>query len=223
MNYHKEMEEGFLNQIIALSVGKPEVLSWKDKTYSTAIGKTKIEEVRLTVNGFEGDGVANPAFHGGPERAVCYYPYEHYEKWEKEYKVHLSPPAFGENICTKGFVEKDTYIGDIFSLGNAIVQVTQGRIPCSTISKFNHIDTFLPRIVETCFTGYFLKVLEEGTVKTDSTFTLIERQQQIISVWDATHLILIDRNNKHEIEKVLQLEALAVDWKNRFEKLLLLK
>ncbi|MFT8320473.1 MAG: MOSC domain-containing protein [Bacillus sp. (in: firmicutes)] len=209
-----------MSQIIALSVGKPENLPWKNKMYSSAIGKTKKDEVLLKVDGFTGDDVANPSFHGGPERAVCFYPYEHYKKWEQEYGVQLSPPAFGENICTSGFLEKDTYIGDILSLGNAVVQVTQGRIPCSTISKFNKIDTFLKRIVETCYTGYFLKVIKEGTVRADSSFTLLERQQQEISVWDATNLMLLDRNNKAQIEKVLLIDALALDWKQRFEKAL---
>ncbi|WP_445490989.1 MOSC domain-containing protein [Niallia sp. 03133] len=209
-----------MSEIITLSIGKPASHQWKEKTYTSAIGKSNKEEVLLTFDGFVGDEVANPTFHGGPERAVCFYPFEHYDQWEQEFGVKLSPPAFGENICTSGFLEKNTYIGDIFSLGNAVVQVTQGRIPCSIISKFNHVDSFLNRIVETCFTGYFLKVLEEGVVTADSSFTLMERKQQDISVWDATKLMLLDRENKEQIKKVMLLDALAVDWKNRFEKAL---
>ena len=207
-----------LSNILALSIGKEKEFSWKEKSVSSAIGKTRVKKVELTYNGFVGDGVANPTFHGGPDRAVCYYSYEHYTEWEKEFDVQFNPPVFGENICGTGYVEKETYIGDIFSLGTSIVQVSQGRIPCATISKYNHIETFLPRIVETCYTGYFLKVLEEGVIKEDSSFTLIDRTQEVVTVWDATRVMLLDRKNIAAMEHILQIESLAEDWKGRFKK-----
>lgn len=209
-----------MSNVITLSVGKTEVHNWKDKTFKSAINKKEVSEILLTFDGFIGDGVANPEFHGGPERAVCFYPYEHYKKWEKEYNQRLDSPAFGENICAKGYTEENTFIGDVFSLGDAVVQVTQGRIPCSTISKFNHIDTFLSKIVETCYTGYFLKVLKEGKVRKDSTFSRIKSVQTEFSVYDATKVMLIDRHKKEVIEKIINMEALALDWKNRYQKIL---
>lgn len=209
-----------MGNIVALSIGESTHLNWRDKSYRSAIGKVKQPAAFLTVDHFVGDGVANPEFHGGPDRAVCFYPYEHYANWEEEFHTKLSIPAFGENICAAGYAEKDTYIGDIFSLGDAIVQVTQGRIPCSTISKYNGIDAFLKRIVETCYTGYFLKVVKEGKVEADSSFTLLERKQAEISVWDATNLMLLDKGNQSKLEKVLLLEDLAADWRVRFEKAL---
>lgn len=209
-----------MGKIITLSIGKEKTFIWKNKSVSSAIGKEKVSEVILTFDGFVGDGVANPAFHGGKERAVCYYPFEHYKKWEEEFKTTINPPALGENICGTEFTEKSTYIGDIFSLGSAVVQVTQGRVPCSTISKYNQIDPFLSRIVETCYTGYFLKVLEEGVVSDHSTMELIERPQNKISVWDATKVMLLDRKNKEAIQSILQIDELAEDWKNRYKKAL---
>jgi len=209
-----------VGKVIALSIGKEKSFTWKERNIQSAIGKEKVNEAILTFDGFVGDGVANTAFHGGKERAVCYYPYEHYKKWEEEFKATINPPAFGENICGTEFTEHNTYIGDIFSLGDAVVQVTQGRVPCSTISKYNQIDTFLSRIVETCYTGYFLKVLEEGVVSERSTFQLLDRPQDKVSVWDATKVMLLDRKNKDAMLSILQIEQLAEDWKNRYKKAL---
>lgn len=209
-----------MGEVIALSIGKEKNFTWKDKKVHSAIGKEKVEKVFLTFDGFVGDGVANKAFHGGKERAVCFYPFEHYEKWEKEFNIRINPPAFGENICGTEYTEKNTYIGDIFSLGEAIVQVTQGRVPCSTISKFNEVDIFLNRIVETCYTGYFLKVVEEGVVSSHSSFQLLERPQNKVSVWDATKVMLLDRKNKSAMLNILNIEQLAEDWKNRYKKAL---
>lgn len=207
-------------EIICLSVGKPKNYDWNGRDVSTAIGKTVLEECFLSFDGFDGDGVANEEFHGGRDRAVCFYSYEHYQNWEKKFNTVLKPPVFGENICGTGLREKNTYIGDVFSVGDAVIQVTQGRIPCSTISKYNDIPTFLGQIVETCYTGYFLKVLKEGTVSSSSPLILLERKQEEISVWDATKVMLLDRNNKKEVERMLQLEDLAADWTNRFQKAL---
>nr|WP_245349941.1 MOSC domain-containing protein [Cytobacillus eiseniae] len=193
---------------------------WKGKTENSAIGKKGIEEAVLKKNGFIGDYVANREFHGGPERAVCLYPYEHYLLWEKEYNQTFRMPAFGENICVENMLEKDVYIGDTFSFGDAIIQVSQGRIPCSTISKHNRIDSLLGRIVETGFTGYFFRVLQEGEVTDKSNLTLIDRKQENFSVLNGNMLMFHDRKNKKAIEEFLQIEELAIVWREKLLRML---
>ncbi|MBS4193024.1 MOSC domain-containing protein [Bacillus sp. FJAT-49705] len=210
------MERG----IITLNIGRPNLHRWNGMTVNSAIRKKRVEEVMLTMEGFIGDGVANREFHGGPDRAVCLYPYEHYEQWEKEFNKPLESPAFGENICVKNMLEKDVYIGDTFSLGKAIVQVTQGRIPCATISKHNDMDQLLRRVVETGFTGYFFRVIEEGNVDINSSFEIIERKQEKFSVLTGNQLMFHDRKNRQAIEEFIQFEELAEVWKNKFAKLL---
>ena len=75
--------------------------------------------------------------------------------------------AFGENITVTNMLEQNVHIGDIFRLGDAVIQITQGRIPCSTITKRTDMPPLLKRMVETGFTGYLCRVLEEGTVRKD--------------------------------------------------------
>ena len=50
--------------------------------------------------------------------------------------------AFGENITVTNMLESDVCIGDTYQLGEAIIQVTQARVPCSTISKRLGIPAF---------------------------------------------------------------------------------
>ncbi|MBN6885777.1 MOSC domain-containing protein YiiM [Cytobacillus horneckiae] len=207
-------------KLITLSVGKPKTHEWKGKTFESGIGKSKVVEAFLTKDAFIGDGVANPAFHGGPDRAVCLYSYEHYQYWKKEFNHHFELPAFGENICATGMLEKDVYIGDIFSLGEAEIQITQGRIPCSTISKHNNLDPLLPRIVETGYTGYFFKVLKEGKVNSHSRIELVDRVQTIMTVLEANKIILHKKRDKDALETLLQINELADDWKERLQKAL---
>ncbi|WP_257391432.1 MOSC domain-containing protein [Cytobacillus gottheilii] len=206
-------------KIITLSIGKPKVYQWKRKPEPSGIAKANVHEVHLNKQSFEGDGVANEKFHGGPDRAVCAYPFEHYEYWEKVFQRPFAPPSFGENICVKDMMEKDVYIGDIFQTGNVIIQITQGRIPCSTLSKFNETDALLSKTFETGYTGYFFKVLEEGKVYSESSLDLIERRQESISVLDA-NLIMFRRNDAQKIKELLALKDLADEWKRKLEKYL---
>jgi MOSC domain-containing protein YiiM len=198
----------------------PREYNWKDQQEISAIGKTKVTEVYLTKAGFEHDGVANTKFHGGPDRAVCLYPFEHYSLWEKEFMQKLEFPGFGENITTTGMMEDKVFIGDVFNLGEAVIEVTQGRVPCSTISKHNGIDRLLNRIIETGYTGYFFRVLEEGRITSDAEIKLLHRVQNMYSVLRGNQLLFHEKGNKVEIGEMLQLEALSTEWKDRFKKIL---
>ncbi|GLB59436.1 MOSC domain-containing protein [Cytobacillus sp. NCCP-133] len=209
-----------VRKFISLSVGKPKEHKWKNKLELSGISKEKIENAFLTKEGFIGDGVANTEFHGGPDRAVCLYPYEHYQMWGKEFNKSFTPPSFGENICVSNMLEKEVFIGDIFSLGESLVQITQGRIPCSTISKHNGEDTLLGRIVVTGYTGYFFRVLEEGRVAFDSELKLVERKQKRVSVLQANYILFHGRKNRKAVEELLEVQELAGIWKKKLKKIL---
>lgn len=123
-------------KVVTLSIGLPKAMKHGDsKEMTTAICKDTVDEAFLSKEGFHGDGVANLRFHGSSERAVCVYSQEHYLLWEKEFQVRLPSSAFGENLTVTHMLKRDICIGDIYRLGDAVVQVSQGRIPCDTISK----------------------------------------------------------------------------------------
>ncbi|WP_449619879.1 MOSC domain-containing protein [Robertmurraya sp. Marseille-Q9965] len=208
-----------MNKLISLNVGEPKEYLFNGKVEKTGIGKKPISSVALHRMGFDHDAVASTEFHGGVDRAVCLYPYEHYEKWEKEFNIHLPLPAFGENLTATGMMEKDIYIGDIFKIGTSHIQVTQGRIPCAKISKFNGID-LLSRVVDSCYTGYLFRVLEEGVIEADSPIELVDRVQEKYSVLKANQIMLHDRKNVEAIEELLQIKELASDWKRRLDNML---
>lgn len=205
-------------KIINLAIGKPKEYSWDQSKEQSAIGKTTVTEAKLKKSGFIGDDVANHEFHGGVARAVCLYPYEHYPHWEKIFNRKLQLPAFGENLTVTGMTEAEVCIGDIYKIGEAVIQVTQGRVPCSTISKYNQEQEFLNLVFDASLTGYFFRVLEEGTITVNSQIELIEQQADRISVLYAAQT-LFHNHDKKAIEKILKVSELAEDWKKRFLKL----
>jgi MOSC domain-containing protein YiiM len=56
---------------------------------------------RVTPTGVEGDRQRNKKYHGGPNRAVCVYSTELYDRL-RSLGIDLQPGAVGENFTTTG-------------------------------------------------------------------------------------------------------------------------
>jgi MOSC domain-containing protein YiiM len=128
--------------------------------------------------GFQGDEQGDTVRHGGPEKAVHHYPFEHYAPWKSEFgplALLDQPGAFGENVSTTGLTEADVAIGDIFRLGHALVQVSQGRQPCWKLNERFADIRMARRVQVTGRTGWYYRVLEEGIVSPGDGLTLVER------------------------------------------------
>nr|WP_251047670.1 MOSC domain-containing protein [Planococcus sp. ISL-110] len=191
------------------------------KEMETAIQKHQVQEAFLTKDGFHGDGVADLKYHGGPERAVCIYPYEHYEYWNGHFGTQLPRAAFGENLTVTNMLERDICIGDIFQVGEAVIQVTQGRVPCNTIDRRLEMRPLLKEMVKTGYTGYLCRVLEEGMIRADSTIRLVSKDPQQVSVLYANEINFHRPKDIDGIVKVLEAEALADDWRQFLTKRLI--
>lgn len=204
--------------IHTLAVGMPkELFDSKGRSMITGIEKQRVQEVYLSSHGFEGDDVADKKHHGGPDRAVCLYPAEHYIQWEQELGKTLPTAAFGENLTVTNMLEAEVCIGDIYKIGNAVIQITQGRIPCSTIDRYTEANILLKRLIETGYTGFLARVLEEGTICADSKVELVEKHPARISVLYCNEVYF---KNKDAIamQQIRAVDALAEDWKEKLEK-----
>lgn len=200
-------------RIMRFAIGMPKTMAYGNgKEMITAIQKEPAQEVYLSAAGFQGDEVADKKHHGGPDRAVCLYPYEHYALWEQEFNTRLPEAAFGENLTVSHMLEKDIFIGDIFRIGDAVVQVTQGRVPCHTIDRNTNMTPLLKAMVKTGFTGYMCRVIEEGFIRADSEIKMIERGSGGVSVLYANEVNFHQAHDAEAIRTVLKAEALAEKW-----------
>jgi MOSC domain-containing protein YiiM len=208
-----------LAEIVSLNVGKPMTVTYNGKELSTGIYKSPVQApVFLSKLNFDGDGQADLVYHGGVDKAVCVYSYEHYPYWEKELERELPLGAFGENLTVKGIREEDVCIGDIFQLGEAVVQISQPRQPCHKLAKRYDIPTLPVLVQNTGFTGFYFRVLEEGWVKPDDSLRLLTRHPQEITVSFANQIMHHDRQNQEGIEKILDVKELSDSWRKTFRK-----
>ncbi|MGJ8572574.1 MAG: MOSC domain-containing protein [Hoeflea sp.] len=152
--------------IIGLYVGCSR-LRWPGKPAS-AIGKQLIKTAQhLDLTGFANDEQADLSVHGGAEKAVHHYAADHYPEWRAALGAvaqDFGPGRFGENIATLGLTEADLCIGDVLTLGSAIVEISQGRQPCWKLNAHTGVATMAKLFQETARTGWYYRVLEPGFV-----------------------------------------------------------
>src|SRR5205085_1325284 len=118
-------------RIVSVNVGMPRDVEWQGETVRTAIFKDPVaHQVALRRLNLDGDAQADLSVHGGPDKAVYAYPFEHFGAWEATVGRSLLPGAFGENLTTEGLLENLVHIGDEFRVGTARLVVTQPRMPC---------------------------------------------------------------------------------------------
>src|ERR1700730_10209080 len=118
--------------VISINIGKPVSLQIQNKVIPTSIYKSSIglNRIQLTYMNLEGDVQADLVYHGGVDKALCVYSYDHYPYWQSRFEKEMPYGAFGENLTVADMKESDVCIGDVFQIGEAIVQVSQPRQPC---------------------------------------------------------------------------------------------
>ena len=204
----------------SLNIGLPGKETFHGKVVKTGICKQPVtKELFLKKLGFEGDGVADLKHHGGYDKAVCVYSIDHYPYWEEALKMEMPFAAFGENLSVSNLREEDVCIGDIFQIGTAVVQVSQPRQPCRTLAARYGRSDLVKMVIDSGRTGFYFRVLKEGTAKKGDKLILKERDSHNINVSFANHIFHHDNRNCHGIDKVLAIPALSESWQHSFQKL----
>src|SRR5699024_9350605 len=102
------------------------------RAWTSAIGKSVLTgPAWVAQDNVTGDEQADRRHHGGPDKAVFVYPSEHYSLWREELDLSsVGPGAFGENLAVAGLTEHDVCLGDVWEVGEVVLQVSQPRRPC---------------------------------------------------------------------------------------------
>lgn len=187
----------------------------------SAIKKIQVDgELTLGELGLAGDEQAEHKIHGGPDRALCHYPREHYADWIREFPEQADlfcPPAFGENLSTEGLTEHNVHIGDIFRWGEALIQVTQPRSPCFKLNFHFAISDMAQQMQQSGKTGWLYRVVAGGHVAGD---TPLERVSQVsdVSVYEAGAIAWHMPFDDEQYHRLLSAAGLSVSWTRTMQK-----
>lgn len=178
--------------------------------------------VRLTAIGLVGDEQGDRKHHGGREKALHHYAMEHYAFWRAEFDGRSAllglPGAFGENIASMGVTEADICVGDVFRIGTATVQVSQGRQPCWKLNERFGEPAMARRVQESGRTGWYYRVLEEGLIETGAVGEIIDRPAESWSLSRLAHILYHDTRNYDALAQMSELDVLAQSWRDLARK-----
>lgn len=167
-------------------------------------------------NGFVSDGQGDLKHHGGPEKAVHHYPFDHHAAWRDEIgelALLNRPGAFGENVSTRGLVEADVAVGDLFRAGGALIQVSQGRQPCWKLNDRFGVPDMSWRVQTTGRTGWYYRVIEEGHVEAGDPIMLIDRPSPDWTIARLSRILYVDMLDPDALAAVAALAHIAENWR----------
>ncbi|MGC4096356.1 MAG: MOSC domain-containing protein [Nitrospira sp.] len=177
------------------------------------------ESIWLAQLNLDGDGQADLENHGGVEKAVNVYPIEHYPYWAQTSALgDLTPGAFGENFTTEGLLEGDVCIGDIFEIGESLVQVSQPRQPCWKLARRWRVKDLALRVQETGRTGWYFRVLREGHVQAGNTLMLMERPHPNWTVSSANLVMHHQTNDRQAAQNLADCDYLSSRWHEKLKR-----
>jgi MOSC domain-containing protein YiiM len=199
--------------LISVNIGSVQTGVYKGKEATSSIGKSKVDRtVFLTLLGLSGDEQADLVNHGGPDKAICVYSFDHYPHWENVLHRSLSFGAFGENFTVQHLNEGDVHIGDIFHIGTAVVQISQPRIPCWKLAMKWGLDELPLLVTESGFSGFYFRVLLAGEVKAGDELLLKETHPARVTVAEANRLMHKDKEDVEAIRRFITVDTLSTSW-----------
>ena len=145
----------------------------------SAIDKRPVSDaVEVGINGIVGDEQGDLRVHGGPDKAIHHYPFDHYAAWQAD-------------IC----------VGDRLRAGSVVLEVSQLRQPCWKLNdRFsthdNPVRDMARRVQHTGRTGWYYRVLEGGTLRAGDTLEWLARpwpQWPLARVLEVLYRNMLDR------------------------------
>ena len=205
--------------LVSLNIGLPATVVYDgNRDMRSGILKKPVRgKVFLDRLGFAGDGVSDSANHGGDDKAICGYCFDHYGYWERELDRKLAFAAFGENLTISGLVETVIRIGDIYRLGEAEIQCTQPRQPCLKLNRIFGLKDMARKVQTTGFSGYYFRVLTPGWVAYDSALSLLQPGPGQFSVEAANNLMHgDDQRDLNKLREIVSFPPLSQSWREVF-------
>ncbi len=202
-------------KIISTNIGEAKTFDWHGEKVTTGIFKHPVQEpLFLGAEDVEKDHVVDRRHHGGVDKACYMYAADHYYYyWKDKFpNTELSWGMFGENLTVEGLNEAEINIGDVFKIGETVVQATQPRQPCFKLDIRFNTHGLVRQFVDSGYSGVYLRVLEKGKVSTGDLVELIEPQNSI-SIQKVFQLLYTSEFEKEAIETAINNPFIAASCK----------
>lgn len=207
-----------LGALLSVNIGVAESMMVQGEAIVTGFRKRPTADVgRIEVNGLVGDDHVDDAHD--LDRAVLFYQRSHYDFWSSELGRELAPGTFGEQFTVEAPTEDQLLVGDRLRVGEALLQVTQPRIPCRKMAVRLGVEDMPTQYMRTGRVGFFCKVLEPGQVRTGDNIELVQRGHDSITVAALANVLHRDEPDGFELDPMLASDVLPVLVRAKLTKL----
>lgn len=171
-------------KIVSLNIGHKKEIEWKGKVYATGIFKDAVSgPIFLDTEDVKDDMVIDRKHHGGIEQAVYAYGQNHYQYWKDLYpELDLNYGFFGENLTVSDLDESAMHVGDVYRLGETIIEVTKPRQPCIKLGIRFQDANVIKEFWNTTKCGVYFKILLTGKVAMADELKLIDKAENSPSI-----------------------------------------
>jgi len=109
--------------------------------------------------------------------------------------------------------EEHVLIGNTYRIGSLVVQVSQPRQPCFKLGIRNEWPELVQLSRQSGYTGFYMRVLEEGAAGVGMELELINQAQHSMSIKEANRIMYSKQSTVNEYERLAAVKELADEWK----------
>lgn len=205
--------------IHTILIGQPQSITDETGTWQSSIFRQPVTgPVALGLRGLEGDKVTDKKHHGSADQAVCCHTLAHYDYWNQVYSTTtFGPGSVGENWTLAEADETEIYIGDIYTVGSARVQVSGPRMPCTKQNRKLKLADFQKHTLEALRTGFYLRVLTPGLVAAGNEWQL-EARPPVTASLHTVNACAYQAFDPLVAQQLVNMPALAPPWVRFFRR-----
>jgi len=198
-------------RVLAVSVGRPREFDYHGRPARSAIWKLPVSG-RVAARGVNlaGDDQADREAHGGPDKAVYAYAVEDSRWWESQIGRPIAFAEFGENLTTEGIEVNDAVVGERWSVGSTVLEVSEPRIPCWRLGVKMNDPKFIRSFTEEMRPGSYLRIVTEGDVGAGDAIGVVSKPEHDLTVRDVFRIYTRDRD---ECGRILEVPQMSEPWK----------
>lgn len=197
--------------------GKIQSYKIKEKEFlSGYLKRDSYETIYISKDGIKEDQQADTRYHGGVDKALLIASENYSKIYEEEFKEPMDMTIFSANILVNELDETNVCVGDIYSIGEVLLQVTQPRQPCWKIGALVSNKAF-QFIKQHNATGWYVRVLQEGNIKLNDSVKL-EKRKSDITIQEMTQYLETKTIEKNILDTILAADFIAQSYKDDIQK-----
>ena len=207
-------------EIVAVNIAVRQLLDVKGTAVQTGIFKSPTTgPQKVGIFGLESDTRVDARKQfGEANHAIYLYPYEHYDYWQQFLgRGPLACGQFGENLTTQGILETEIRMGDVLRAGSVVMQVAHPRLPCRKLNACLE-QNFARQFLDSRRVGFYLRVLETGTLQAGDKIECIDRDPGSPTVDEFVRVSQIDYWDADGLEALLRTKDLIPQWRTILEE-----